>query len=128
MEKENGPIGMDGSKGTARTITETTIVPGGRAGMIEEMIVPDGRAGMIEERILPGGRTGMIKKTKMMTTGVMLGLEKEYAKTKMMTTGVMLGLEKEYAGVADVSCLAKVRWPTHPAVLEKGSFSQARSF
>ena len=99
MEKKDGPVGTDGAE-------ETTAEIGTREVGTKMMIVPDGRTGMIKSGTVPRGRTGMIQKTKMMATSGMVGR----------------------AGVADVDCLAKVRWLTRPAASGKSSFSQARSF
>ena len=112
MEKKDGPVGTDGAEettaeiGTREVGTKMMIVPAGEVGMIKKKIVPDGRTGMIKSGTVPRGKTGMLQKTKMVATSGMVGR----------------------AGVADVDCLAKVRWLTRPAASGKSSFSQARSF
>ena len=125
MEKKDGPVGTDGAEettaeiGTRKVGTKMMIVPGGKVGMIKMMIVPDGKVGMIKKKIVLDGRTGMIK------SGIVPdGRTGMIKKTKMVATSGMVGR----AGVADVDCLAKVRWLTRPAASGKSSFSQARSF
>ena len=95
MEKEDGPVGTDGAK-------KMTAEIGTKEVGTKMTIVPGGRTGMIKSGIVPGGRTGMALK-------------------KMKATSGMVGR----TGVADVGCLAKVRWLTRPAAL-KGSCSQMR--
>ena len=95
MEKENGPVGTDGAK-------KITAEIGTKEAGTKMTIVPGGRTGMIKSGIVPDGRTGTTLK-------------------KMKATSGMVGR----TGVADVGCLAKVRWLTRPAA-SKGSCSQMR--
>ena len=93
--KKNGPVGTDGAK--KRTAEIGTKEVGAKM-----TIVPGGKTGMIKSGIVPDGRTGTTLK-------------------KMKAASGMVGR----AGVADVGCLAKVRWLTRPAA-SKGSCSQMR--
>jgi len=114
---KSGKIVVDIVKAETTTTRVTTLAD--RMKIAEAGTITTKVVGMTTMRIVAGAITTKTATKSMIAQGGRIGMIE-----MIKTTSGMVGR----AGVADVDCLAKVRWLTSPAVPEKNSFSQTRSF